>query len=243
MSGLAPVRASGLRRHLARGAGVAWVAVSALVLAVGVAAATFLLGWPATIGLFVLVAVSGWLWAGLRWLLEEDPRSVRVRVRAVGLVPPMLVVSAIGLLGLLGLTAVPLVAVLVLLHPDARRWVRASIGPERLARITPIGARADRPRSPSTRSAGEASGEVEEPDLEVTDELTDADLCEAWRSSYVALQRARTDDSRLRAVEIRALYLDDLERRLGDDFTRWMESLPRAAEDPRRFLRDRRPPG
>ncbi|KRF37416.1 hypothetical protein ASG94_08825 [Nocardioides sp. Soil805] len=230
---------SGFRRHVARGAGAVWVGASAFVLAVGVAAATFLLGWLASAGLFLLVMVSGWLWTGLRWLLEEDPG--RFRLGSVGLVAPTFVVGGIGLLGMLGLGAVPVVAVLVLLHPDVRRRVRALVGPERLARVTPTRLRTDPSRPPSPRAP--AAGEVEEPVLEVTDELTDADLCEAWRSSYVALQRARTDASRFRAVEMRVIYLDDLERRLGDDFARWMESLPRAAEDPRRFLRDQEPNG
>ena len=44
--------------------------------------------------------------------------------------------------------------------------------------------------------------------LEVTDELTDADLCRAWRSSYVALDRATESNQKLRAVQIRALLLD-----------------------------------
>lgn len=238
MSALTTATESRLRRAVALGAGIVWVGVTGLVLALGVVAATVLLGWAATCGLFLLVAVSGWLWSGLRWLLEEDPGIFRLR--AVGLVPAMVVVSAIGLLGLLGLAAVPLATVLALAHPAVRQWIRVKVGPERWARVAPTRKRVDPPRAaPGARVVPL----VEEPELVVTDELTDGDLCEAWRSSYVALQRARTDASRLRAVEMRALYLDDLERRLGDDFTRWMKSLPRAAEDPRRFLRDQEPRG
>ncbi|WP_457205061.1 hypothetical protein [Nocardioides sp. P5_C9_2] len=238
MSALTSARESRLRRAVARGAGIVWVGTAGLTLAVGVMAAIAMLGWAATCGLFLLVAASGWLWCGLRWLLEEDPGTLRLR--AAGLVPAMGVVSAIGLLGLLGLAAVPLAAVLAVAHPAVRRWIRVAVGPERWARITPTRVRSD---PVATTPGARALPMVEEPELVVTDELTDGDLCEAWRSSYVALQRARTDASRLRAVEMRALYLDDLERRLGDDFARWMRSLPRAAEDPRRFLRDQEPRG
>ncbi len=233
-----------LRHVVERGAGVVWVGAAGFVLALGIIAAIVLLGWIATTGLFLLITVSGWLWSGLRWLLEEDPGSIHFRV--VGPVPAALVVSSIGLLGLLGLAAVPVAGLLVLVHPDVRRWLRVKAGRAHAsaAGTAPERARPVRARPSSTRpSAPTVAPMVEEPDLVVTDELTDSDLCEAWRSSYVALQRARTNASRFRAVEMRVLYLDDLERRLGDDFARWMESLPRAAEDPRRFLRNQGPRG
>ena len=72
--------------------------------------------------------------------------------------------------------------------------------------------------------------------LVVPDEMTIADLCHAWRSSYVALQRATSAESRLRTVTIRALYLAELERRAEPAVRAWLESGARAASDPGRYL-------
>ena len=85
------------------------------------------------------------------------------------------------------------------------------------------------------------------PPLDVPDLMTDEDLCCAWRSSFVALQRAASVESRLRVVTVRALYLDELERRAGPAVQAWLESGARAASDPSRFLagsrrRRRQPP-
>ena len=73
-------------------------------------------------------------------------------------------------------------------------------------------------------------------DFVVPDLMDDADLCRAWRSSYVALERARSVESRLRVVAIRAIYLDELERRAGAGFQAWIGSGARAAGDPSRYV-------
>lgn len=78
--------------------------------------------------------------------------------------------------------------------------------------------------------------------LEVTDELTDADLCRAWRSSYVALDRATESNQKLRAVQIRALLLDELGRRDPKGLEAWFRSGARAAGWPDRYLRGGVPP-
>jgi hypothetical protein len=76
--------------------------------------------------------------------------------------------------------------------------------------------------------------------LAIPDTLQDEDLCLAWCSSYVALERATSWESRLRVVRLRALYLDEMERRhpaaLGD----WLASGARAASHPRAFTRHER---
>jgi hypothetical protein len=75
-----------------------------------------------------------------------------------------------------------------------------------------------------------------EEDLDVPDLMTDLDLCDAWRSSFVALQRTTSVESLFRVVTMRALYLDELERRAGPALHAWIGSGARAAGDPRRFL-------
>jgi hypothetical protein len=73
--------------------------------------------------------------------------------------------------------------------------------------------------------------------LSVTDGLTDADLCRAWRSSYVALDRAADPNEKLRAVEIREVILDELGRRDASGLEAWFRSGARAAGWPDRYLR------
>lgn len=67
-------------------------------------------------------------------------------------------------------------------------------------------------------------------------ELTTEQLCRAWRTSFVLLDR--TDDSEARTLlsTVRRRYLDELERRDPDGFERWMAAGARAASDPTRYI-------
>jgi hypothetical protein len=67
--------------------------------------------------------------------------------------------------------------------------------------------------------------------------LSDAELCQAWRRSFTALQRAKAPASRMRVVLIRQAYLDEFERRNRRGLVAWLQSGARAASDPTRFLR------
>ena len=99
-------------------------------------------------------------------------------------------------------------------------------------------------RTRSKHSGAPAHPPVSEPTpvaddatLEVPDVLEDADLCLAWCSSYVALQRAKTAESRLRLVTVRALYLDELERRNPSALAAWLSNGARAAAPPHAFVK------
>ena len=76
--------------------------------------------------------------------------------------------------------------------------------------------------------------------LAIPDTLQDDDLCLAWCSSYVALERATSWESRLRVVRLRALYLDEMERRNPAGLGEWLDSGARAASHPRAFTRRER---
>ena len=52
----------------------------------------------------------------------------------------------------------------------------------------------------------------------------------------VALQRSDTEEARMRVVGIRAIYLDEIERRHPDAFQAWLAAGARASQDPRRYL-------
>ncbi|HEY3563222.1 MAG TPA: hypothetical protein VGL05_37405 [Kribbella sp.] len=67
-------------------------------------------------------------------------------------------------------------------------------------------------------------------------ELSDDELCLAWRRSFTQLQRAASADRRQAMVDVRRAYLDELERRHPDSFATWLASNPRAAGNPARFF-------
>jgi hypothetical protein len=76
--------------------------------------------------------------------------------------------------------------------------------------------------------------------------LTTAELCRQWQESYEDLRVATTAAARLRIVETRQHYLDELERRDPFGLTAWLGANASAAGDPSRFLArdaDDVPPG
>jgi hypothetical protein len=67
-------------------------------------------------------------------------------------------------------------------------------------------------------------------------EVSDEDLCLAWRRSFTELQTCTTDEQRLAVVAARNAYLDELERRAPEAFSQWLDSGPRAAGNPAKFF-------
>lgn len=70
-------------------------------------------------------------------------------------------------------------------------------------------------------------------------ELSTEQLCLAWRRSYTALQQTAPGPDRDVIVGVRASYLDELERRDQQGFSRWLEAGARAGSDPSRYLAER----
>ncbi|NIK61696.1 hypothetical protein [Kribbella shirazensis] len=70
-------------------------------------------------------------------------------------------------------------------------------------------------------------------------ELTDEELCLAWRRSFTQLERTTSADRRQAMADVRRAYLDELERRHPESFATWIASNPRAAGNPARFFTDR----
>jgi hypothetical protein len=66
--------------------------------------------------------------------------------------------------------------------------------------------------------------------------LSDDELCLAWRRSFLALQRARTNAALHDIVRLRQAYLDELARRHPTQLQAWLESGARAASGPDRYL-------
>jgi hypothetical protein len=70
--------------------------------------------------------------------------------------------------------------------------------------------------------------------------LTDEQLCQGWRASYLALQLRPPDAAILETVEERQRFLDELERRNARGLTAWLASGARAAGNPLPYLVDGR---
>lgn len=69
-------------------------------------------------------------------------------------------------------------------------------------------------------------------------ELTDAELCQAWRTSSHALKKQGADlTQQAQLVTIRQEYLDELERRNPAGFLRWLAADAQPNSDPTQYLR------
>jgi hypothetical protein len=231
----------------------AWVTATAATAAVGVVVAVLTWAVSGALGVFAGSAVMG---GGMTAALqpESTPRPGR-RALVGALATGVVVVGGCGLLVLLGPAAVLLMAALAVSAPAvltrARGW---------LDRFTP-GPADDRPDSPpgtpatwdasadGDRAAGDAAvtgsaAVPAEPSTSPAPEtLDDSELCWAWRRSYVALQQSRSSATRLRIVQARQAYLDELERRNAAGLSAWLDSGARAAGDPTRFILHRSPTG
>ncbi len=72
--------------------------------------------------------------------------------------------------------------------------------------------------------------------LDKVREMTDAELCHAWRHSFVSLERARGAHRRALVVQTRQLLLDEVEARHPAGLRAWLSSGARAAGGPDRFI-------
>ncbi len=156
------------------------------------------------------------------------------------------VIGAVGLLSLVALLtlspgiALAIAGYLALLSPLVRRAVARGLAglptrPPARDSSTQLPTRSAPALPTRAASAPQATSDLEK--------LSDVDLCRAWRTSYVALQRA-ADSSELAAVAaLRGGYLDELRRRDARAYDSWISSGARAASDPARyFCRGRRSP-
>jgi hypothetical protein len=216
-----------------------WTLATGTACAAGLAAGFTTFPLLLLASLFVTVGLLGAL-VVLPWLPKNGPWVKPLTIAAV--LSGLLTWVCVGLAQIVGGATVALLVVLPLTAPaTAGLWVFVAAqlgwqGPRLRARAAETAPRGD----VLVGAAGDAIAAplvpLPEEDLEVPDLMTDLDLCDAWRSSFVALQRATSVDSLFRVVTVRALYLDELERRAGPALHAWIGSGARAAGDPRRFL-------
>ncbi len=218
--------------------------VAGFLVAVGIFAALTVLGPLVALSLFLAAAVLGVV-LGIAFLSMGSQDENRLLVLALGCGAAVggMVVTVAGWGRVFGPWAFVILLVLVGTSPRLLRAVRQRLAPTQPApaQDVPAPLRPPRPQRPrrvvsTTTPTTEPVPVDEDVDFVVPDQMDDGDICLAWCSSYVALQRVRTAESRLRVVEMRALYLDELERRDPGALGAWMASGARAAGDPRRFL-------
>lgn len=96
------------------------------------------------------------------------------------------------------------------------------------------------PRAAAHQTPTATTEESEETTVVITPdavrEMTDADLCLAWRRSFVALQQARAPQLRSLVVHARQLLLDEIEARHPEGLRAWLSSGAQAAGGPDRFI-------
>ncbi|MET7280771.1 hypothetical protein ABZS29_21210 [Kribbella sp. NPDC005582] len=221
-----------------------WLLLSGFVGAVG-AFTAFTWSLSVVLMLLVLGAFTG---AVVAMVALTDPakgtRSTRERRRIVirsTVFTGAGTVSFIGLGTLLGApTAVLLVGILVGGSPSVIhycvRWLteHGHLAGSSPAPVQPV--RLDRSISPAQATTLDAEPEQVPRHHISPEDLSDESLCLAWRSSFSALQNARSSMQRLRIVEERRGYLDEIERRTAHGMAAWLASGPRAAGDPSRYV-------
>ena len=220
-----------------RGRGVherVWIAATGTLIAAGLIAALHQPGVLASIALFLSASTMGML-VTIAFEPEELPGAELLRRMCLGgLAGGGLLVALVGLAVSFGPAVVWPIALSVVTWPDLRPRVRLLLGrdpaPAPPPARRPVRERAAVDPAPAPLPADDAKTFV------VPDVMGDDDLCRAWCSSFVALQRAETDEARLRVVRMRAIYLDELERRDPGALQAWIAAGARASQDPRRFM-------
>ena len=203
-----------------------WLVVCVPLVAVGASltlvkspvAVTFLFSCFGVLGMLLTLVFVAEFW--------ECPWRGRMRLLARGaVVAGLAACSFMGFASLLGPGVFVLAATVMATSPYAmrrpHRWLGAGRWPRHLARLARGCARA-RPHK----------GVRPELDLST---LTDEQLCQLWRASYVALLNSPSDRASTTVLE-RQSYLDEFERRNRSGFAVWLASGPLASANPLPYL-------
>ncbi|MDX6291466.1 MAG: hypothetical protein QOH50_541 [Kribbellaceae bacterium] len=206
-----------------------------LCIALGAVGTVVALSWSISVALvfFTCAAACGAV-LGTAALGPEDaqPESIVWRQVFVGAaVGGLVTVAVIGMGVLLGAgSALMLLLLGVGSSPTVIRFCRRGLGQS--ASDSPSAPPSERSDQMAESAVAESSDDAETQ----PQSLTDAQLCTAWRISFSALEKARTEQQRLRIVEERQDCLDELERRNPHGLAAWLASGARAAGDPTRFV-------
>jgi hypothetical protein len=212
-----------MRRGAARAVTAAAALVLVLVGVIGLVVEPSHLLWSAVLGAVVGGVVH------LRDVQRASPRSsmsvLRDSAVLAGLATVAICAVIVGLVVLLGTASGPVIVILVL---ASTLWARRA-----LHRASPS---ASAVRDEQVLSGLEPNREVSGPPVVAADMPT-AELCLAWRRSYLVLIETPFGARRDEIVSRRRELLDELERRDHAGFVRWIDTGARAASDPGRYLR------
>ncbi|TWD80868.1 hypothetical protein FB561_1965 [Kribbella amoyensis] len=217
--------------------------IGACSLAVLGAACALLFVRPTTAALVVVLSftIATGAQLSIRLAHEDGPGVPAHEIISLSLGAAVAVLGVVGYAMTAGLSTIALLAVVAITSP----WVLAYLTG------TPVsltGTPRSAPRSAEqTDEIPDATirAKIFDPTPPDVGELSDEELCRAWRKSFTALGEAVSAPQREAVVNARLAYLDELERRNPESFARWIESGPRAAGDPGRFMlpHQQPPPG
>jgi hypothetical protein len=200
------------------------VVVAAVLL--GLTCAVGVWGLRASMAVFVTTACTAAVVCGV--VTERVTTGVRTGIAlGVCLGAGAGLVAGLGWLGVLILLGLTVTSPVVLSRLETR-W----------RPVTPQGLSFD-PLPPEPSVDEVAPALVAESDAADVGTLDDAQLCHAWRRSFVRLETVRGAAARLAVVEQRQRYLDELQRRHEVAFQKWLESGARASGNPLPFLQER----
>ncbi|MFC6155576.1 adenosylcobinamide-GDP ribazoletransferase [Kribbella jiaozuonensis] len=183
-----------------------WSVLCGLIVVLGLMAGLFLVSTDVLFVLLFIGAMIGATVASSRWSKARDTTRAAKAWKAVG-------------------TVATVIAVML-----ASAGYAVLLGPAGPFLLVILGAASP----PAMRWFGRRLGHL--PGRRRSGALTTAELCRHWQDSYEALRQATTAAARLRIVEARQHYLDELERRDPHGLNAWLSRNASAAGDPSRFL-------
>ncbi len=233
---------------------VLWTTVAAVVYATGVVGAFLSLPLQAITGLFLAASLLGASCALSFWALETIRPG---RITWVGLATGVVLLVALGLSSMMGLAGLGVLMAVHLLAPGTMRrlrtlptWsvrgsvekVRAATSGETASKPAPAAKPPPTRRRTSHSAATQPAAEWPPKPIEngeplaVPDHVGFDDLCLAWQSSFLALQRCHSVEARVRVVDSRIACLEELERLQPDAVHAWLADGARAASNPTKYL-------
>jgi hypothetical protein len=218
-----------------------WIGIPVLA-AASLSAALDSLG--GTVLMFAVGSMAGAVVVHEHRQLADPTASVRASHR--NLARPALVGGLLvsGSLGLAMIDGQLFLGVLLLAAITSPPVVGLAAGPGRPAYGAPLAEVIDIDAAPSVTGpvlAGYAHRVLAldlESALADVSSMTDQELCRSWRRSYVLLDAASSPASRLTIVQLRAAYLEELERRQPRALQAWLDAGGRAASGPDKFFSD-----
>ena len=216
-----------------------WQAVVVAAVACGVAAAV-MLAPPSLVFLFGSMGAVAGVAVARDVAHGQGRHRTAARAGAFGATAMAAIIGAAHVAGPPGLGVA---ALLALTSPPAASRILSALGRHR-GRVP----KADTHRSDGVANAAAPdAGAVGITPLLVapgTDwgDLSDAELCLAWRRSFTGLQACANPEQVAVVAQVRAECLDELEQRHPAAFKVWLDSGARAGSDPARYLSRTPPP-